>query len=150
MDKDKIDRIIQKHEGKPGSLIHVLMEIQEENHWLPKEALDKVSEQLGVPLSRVMQVATFYKTFSLIPKGRHAIHVCSGTSCHIRGSQGLLKKIQDLTGIRPGETDSHAGFSLENGNCLGCCTLGPEIVINGNHHARVTPDTAEAVLKKYE
>lgn len=150
MDKEKIEQIVKKHAGKPGSLIHVLMEIQEENHWLPREALNKVSETLGVPLSRVMQIATFYKTFSLIPKGRHEIHVCSGTSCHIRGAKEILKKMQDLTGIRPGETDSQAKFSLENGNCLGCCTLGPEVVVNGNHHARVTLETAETVLKNYE
>lgn len=149
MGKESIERIISKHQGKAGSLIHVLMAIQEENHWLPKEVLDQVSQQLGVPLSRVMQIATFYKTFSLTPKGRHEIHVCSGTSCHIRGSQGLLGRVQDLVGIRPGETDADARFSLENGNCLGCCTLGPEIVVDGNHHARVAPDKADAVLKNY-
>jgi NADH:ubiquinone oxidoreductase subunit E len=150
MDKDTTDRILTKYQGNAGALIHVLMEIQEENHWLPKEVLDQVSLQLGVPLSRVMQIATFYKTFSLAPKGRHEIHVCSGTSCHIRGSQRLLDKVQHLVGIRPGETDSDSRFSLENGNCLGCCTLGPEIVIDGNHHARVTPDAADDVLKNYE
>jgi NADH:ubiquinone oxidoreductase subunit E len=150
MGKDKIDQIIKKYQGKAGSLIHVLMEIQEENHWLPKEVLDKISRQLEVPLSRVMQIATFYKTFSLTPKGRHEIHVCSGTSCHIRGSQRLLGRVQDLVGIRPGETDSDSKFSLENGNCLGCCTLGPEIVVDGKHHARVTPDKADEVLKNYQ
>lgn len=149
MGKESIERIIRKHQGKAGSLIHVLMAIQEENHWLPKEVLDQVSRQLGVPLSRVMQIATFYKTFSLTPKGRHEIHVCSGTSCHVRGSQGLLGRVQDLVGIRPGETDADARFSLEKGNCLGCCTLGPEIVVDGNHHARVAPDKADEVLKNY-
>lgn len=150
MDKDTIDKILAKYRGNPGALIHVLMEIQEENHWLPKDVLNEVSLQLGVPLSRVMQIATFYKTFSLTPRGRHDIHVCSGTSCHIRGSQRILDKVQDLVGIRPGETDSDSKFSLENGNCLGCCTLGPEIVIDGKHYARVTPETTTDVLKNYE
>jgi len=150
MDKDKIDQIISKYHGDAGSLILVLMEIQEQNHWLPKEALDKVSKGLDVPLSRVMQIATFYKTFSLTPKGRHEVHVCSGTSCTIRGSQRLLVKVQDLVGIRPGETDSDSRFSLENGNCLGCRALGPEMVVDGKHHARVTPAKAEDVLKNYE
>ena len=150
MDKDTVEKILDKYRGNPGALIHVLMEIQEENHWLPKEVLNEVGLQLGVPLSRVMQVATFYKTFSLTPKGRHEVHVCSGTSCHLRGSKRLTDKVQDLIGIRPGETDANARFSLENGNCLGCCTLGPEIVIDGNHHARVTPDKADDVLKHYE
>jgi len=150
MDKDTVEKILDKYRGDPGALIHVLMEIQEANHWLPKEILNEVGLQLGVPLSRVMQIATFYKTFSLTPKGRHEIHVCSGTSCHLRGSTHLVDKVRDLIGIRPGETDSDARFSLENGNCLGCCTLGPEIVIDGNHHARVTPDKADDVLKHYE
>ncbi|HPJ68968.1 MAG TPA: NAD(P)H-dependent oxidoreductase subunit E [Desulfobacteraceae bacterium] len=150
MDNEKTDQIINKHQGKAGSLIHVLMEIQSENHWLPKEVLDKVSKKLEVPLSRVMQIVTFYKTFSLIPKGRHEVNVCMGTSCHNRGSQRILDTVQELIGIRPGETDSDSKFSLETGNCLGCCNLGPEIVIDGKHHARVKPENAEDVLKNYE
>jgi len=150
MDSERIDQIIDKHQGKASSLIQVLLEIQSENHWLPKEVLDKVSKKLEVPLSRVMQIATFYKTFSLIPKGRHEVHVCTGSSCHVRGSTRLLDRVQDLTGIRPGETDSDSKFSLETGNCLGCCNLGPEIIVDGKHHGRVTPDKAEGVLKNYE
>ena len=150
MDIERIDQIIDKHQGKASSLIQVLLEIQSENHWLPKEALDKVSKKLEVPLSRVMQIATFYKTFSLIPKGRHEVHVCTGSSCHVRGSIALLEKVQELTGIRPGETDSDSKFSLETGNCLGCCNLGPEIVVDGKHHGRVSPDNVEDVLKNYE
>lgn len=149
MDNGTIDQIIDRHEGKPGSLIHVLMEIQSENHWIPREALEKVSQKLGVPLTRVMQIATFYKTFSLTPQGHHEVHVCTGTSCHIRGSQRVLDKIQSLLGIRAGETDSNSKFSLAKGNCLGCCTLGPEIVVDGRHYARMTPEKAEEVLKKY-
>ncbi|MFH0994722.1 MAG: NAD(P)H-dependent oxidoreductase subunit E [Pseudomonadota bacterium] len=149
MDNDKIDQIINEHQGKPGSLIHVLMEIQSENHWLPKEILDTVSEKLKVPLSRVMQIASFYKTFSLTPKGRHEVHVCTGTSCHVRGASHLLATLQDLIGIRPGETDASSTFSLGGGNCLGCCTLGPEIIVDGKHHGRLTPARVEEVLKSY-
>lgn len=149
MDHEKIDRIIQSHQGKAGSLIQVLMAIQHEHHWLPKEVLERVSQKLEVPLSEVMHIATFYKTFRLTPRGRHEIQVCTGTSCHVRGAQRLLNKVQELTGIRPGETDPDSTFSLETGNCLGCCSLGPELVVDGKHHARVTPDKAEEVLKKY-
>ncbi|MEJ2108467.1 MAG: NAD(P)H-dependent oxidoreductase subunit E [Acidobacteriota bacterium] len=150
MEKDSMDQIIDKYQGNPGALIHVLMEIQSKNHWLPKEALEKVSRKLGVPLSRVLQIVTFYKTFSLVPKGRHEIHICTGTSCYLRGSQALVKKVRELTGIRPGETDSDSRFSLETGSCQGCCTLGPEIIVDGNHHGRMKPDRVEAVLKNYE
>lgn len=150
MDRAKIDSIIGRHKGKPGSLIHVLMEIQSENHWLPKEVLHNVAEQLEVPLSRVMQIATFYKTFSLIPKGRHEVHVCTGSSCHLRGAQGILDELKSLTGISPGETDSKSRFSLDTGSCLGCCCLGPEVIVDGKHHGRVTPQQAKEVLKDYE
>ena len=150
MDNDRIDRIIDKHHGEARSLIQVLMEIQSENDWLPKEALERVSEKLHVPLARIQQIATFYKTFRLIPKGRHEIHVCTGSSCHVRGAARLLDTVQDLIGIRPGETTPDLRFSLETGNCLGCCALGPEIVIDGKHHSKIAPDQVKDVLKDYE
>jgi NADH-quinone oxidoreductase subunit E len=149
LDNDAVNHIIDEHAGKPNALIHVLMEIQSENHWLPKEILDRISEKLKVPLSRVMQIASFYKIFSLTPKGRHEIHVCTGTSCHARGASQLIDSVQHLIGIRPGETDANATFSLGSGNCLGCCTLGPEIIVDGKHHGRLTPAEVETVLKNY-
>lgn len=150
MDNDKIDQIIDEHQGKPGSLIQVLLEIQSRNHWLPREVLFKVSEKLQVPLSKVMQVVTFYKTFSLTPRGRNEVHVCTGSSCTVRGSKQLLDAIQDLIGIKPGETDSESKFSLQTCNCLGCCNLGPGIMVNEEHHGRVTPANAKDVLKNYK
>lgn len=150
MDNEKIDGIIAKHQGKPGSLIHVLMELQHENHWLPREVLEKVSNQLGVPLSETLHVASFYKTFSLKPQGRHEVHVCAGTSCYQRGSSKILEKVQDLIGINPGETTSDLRFSLEKGSCLGCCTLGPEMVVDGVHHGNITPDDVEDILENYK
>ena len=98
LENEKVEAIIAKYEGKPGALIHVLMEVQSENHWLPKEILNAISERLDVPLSRVMQIASFYKTFSLTPKGRHRIHVCSGTSCHLRGADALLDSVRGVGG----------------------------------------------------
>jgi NADH-quinone oxidoreductase subunit E len=150
VDNDKIDLIINKHQGKAGSLVQVLLEIQDENHWLPLDVLDRISKKLDVPLSRVMQIVTFHKTFSLIPKGRNEVHVCMGPSCYVRGSTRLLDTVQDLIGIKPGETDPDSKFSLETGSCLGCCNLGPEIIVEGKHHGRVTPDKVEDVLKNYE
>jgi NADH-quinone oxidoreductase subunit E len=150
MDDNKIDQIINKHQGKADSLIQVLLEIQSANHWLPREVLDKVSKSLNVPLSQVIQVATFYKSFRLIPKGRHEVQVCTGSSCHVRGSTCVLDAVEDLIGIKPGETDSDSKFSLETSNCLGCCNLGPQIIVNGKHYGRMTPAKAEGVLKKYE
>ncbi|MGD8290950.1 MAG: NAD(P)H-dependent oxidoreductase subunit E [Desulfobacterales bacterium] len=145
----KIDQIVDKYQGKPGALIHVLMDVQSENQWLPKEILSTISRKLEVPLSRVIQIASFYKTFRLTPKGRHEIQVCNGTSCHLRGSDRLLDSVQQLIGIRPGEMDTDAKFSLETGSCQGCCTLGPEIIIDGRHHGRISPDKAQDLLKNY-
>lgn len=150
MDIEKIDQIIEKHQSEASSLIQVLLDIQGENHWLSKEALDRVSEKLQVPLTRVQHIATFYKAFSLVPKGRHEIHVCMGTACHVRGATRVLETVEDLTGIKPGETDLNMKFSLETVNCLGCCALGPVIEINGKTHGKVsTTDTAD-VLNSYK
>jgi NADH-quinone oxidoreductase subunit E len=149
MGDDRLDQIIGKHRGKPGSLIHVLMAIQHEHHWLPRDVLHRIAEALDVPFSRVMQIATLYKTFSLTPKGRHEVHVCTGMSCHLRGAAKLLDAVEQLTGIKAGETDAEARFSLETGSCLGTCSLGPEMIVDGTHHARMTPAKAEDVLKQY-
>ena len=101
MDDDKIDRIIERHRNKPGALIRVLVEIQHERRWLPRLVLRKVADVLDVPFSRVMQIATVYRTFSLTPKGRHEVHVCTGMSCHLRGATQVLDAVQRLTGIKP-------------------------------------------------
>jgi NADH-quinone oxidoreductase subunit E len=150
MGNDKIDQIIDKHRGRPGSLIHVLMAIQQVNHWLPRDVLHRVADALGVPFGRVLQITTLYKTFSLTPKGRNEVHVCTGISCHLRGAPKLLEAVQRVTGIKPGETDAASRFSLETGSCLGSCSLGPEIIVNGRHHARMTPAKVEDVLKDYQ
>jgi NADH-quinone oxidoreductase subunit E len=150
MDKDKIDKIIEKYPNDPSSLIQILLEIQSKNHWLPKEAIERVSEKLQVPLNRIQHIATFYKAFSLVPKGRHEIHVCVGTACHVRGAQRVLDRVQDLTGISPGETDLDMKFSLETVNCLGCCALGPVMVVDGEYHGKMAPAKSEDVLKNYE
>jgi NADH-quinone oxidoreductase subunit E len=150
MDNERINQIIDKHHCEPSSLIQVLLEIQAQNHWLPKEALERVAERLQVPMTRIQHIATFYKAFSLVPKGRHEIHICMGTACHVRGSRRVLDTVQDVIGIRAGETDLDLKFSLETVNCLGCCALGPVMEIDGKTHGKMTPtETAEA-LKSYE
>ena len=150
MDNDRIDQIIGKHQGQASSLIQVLLAIQSEKHWLPKEALGRVSEKLQVPLARIQHIATFYKAFSLVPKGQHEIHVCMGTACHVRGAMRVLDTVQDLTGIKPGETDLDFKFSLETVNCLGCCALGPVMEIDGKTHGKMAPGETADVLKNYE
>jgi NADH-quinone oxidoreductase subunit E len=153
MDIGKIDQIIDNHGGEAGSLIQILLDIQSEFNWLPKEALARLSDKLAVPMSRIQHITTFYKTFSLTPKGKHEIHVCMGTACHVRGAQDILATVQDVTGVGPGETDPDLQFSVETVSCLGCCALGPVIVVDGEYHGNVEQaETAEVLntLKRAE
>jgi len=150
MEIERIDRIIDKHRAEAASLIQILLDIQGENHWLPGEALERVSERLKVPISGIRHIATFYKAFSLVPKGRHEVHICMGTACHVRGAARILDTVQDLTGIKSGETDPDLKFSLETVNCIGCCALGPVMEIDGTIHGKLSTADTEDVLKKYE
>ena len=150
MDNDKIDQIIDKYPREPSSLIQVLLEIQKENRWLPKEVLRRVSEKIKVPLNRIQHIVTFYKAFSVVPKGRHEIHVCTGTACHVRGAPRVLDAVQGQTGLKPGLTDQELRFSLETVSCVGCCALGPVMVVDEDYHGQMDPAKSEDVLKNYE
>jgi NADH-quinone oxidoreductase subunit E len=150
MNNERIDEIIDNYHGEASALIQVLLQIQRENHWLPKEVLARVSERLEVPLRRIQHIATFYKAFSLSPKGRHEVHICMGTACHVRGAGRVLEKVENVTGIKPGETDVDLKFSLETVNCLGCCALGPVMEIDGTTHGRLSAADTTDVLESYE
>jgi NADH-quinone oxidoreductase subunit E len=150
MDIERVDQIIDEHQAQAGSLIQILLQIQSENSWLPKEVLLRISERLEVSLARIQHIATFYKAFSLVPKGRHQVHICMGTACHVRGATRILDKVQELTGIKPGETDLDLKFSLETVNCIGCCALGPVMEIDGQTHGKLTTAQTADVFKDYE
>jgi NADH-quinone oxidoreductase subunit E len=150
MNIERVDQIIDKYHGEASSLIQVLLKIQSENHWLPYEVLKRVGEKLVVPVSRIQHITTFYKAFSLVPKGRHEVHICMGTACHVRGAARVLDTVEDMTGIKPGETDLELKFSLETVNCLGCCALGPVLEVDGKIHGKMLPGKAGDVLKNYE
>lgn len=145
-----VDSIIDRHGAEPSALIQVLLDIQSGYRWLPREALARVGERLQVPQSRIRHIATFYKAFSLVPKGRHEVHVCVGTACHVRGATKVLDKVTELTGIGPGETDLELKFSVETVNCLGCCALGPVMDIDGKTHGKLSPTETADVLSGIE
>jgi NADH-quinone oxidoreductase subunit E len=147
MNIERVDEIIDAHHADPGSIIQVLLEIQHENHWIPKHALERIAGRLQVPMSRVQHIATFYKAFSLVPKGRHELHVCNGTSCHVRGAERVLESIEAATGIKPGETDVDMRFSLETVNCVGCCAHGPVVIVDAKCHGAMDPEKAREALK---
>ena len=119
----------------------MLLEVQRANRWLPKDALKRVSEKTGVPLPQIYHIATFYKAFSLVPKGRHSVSVCLGTACQVRGASRLLDKVVDTVKVGPGETSPDMRFSLDTVNCLGCCALGPVMVVDGQYYSK--PSTKE-------
>ncbi len=150
METERVDQIIDEHHGEASSLIQVLLAIQRENRWLPKEALEQVCSRLEVPMARARQIVTFYRAFSVVPKGRHQVHVCMGTACHVRGSRRVLDTVEEVTGISAGETDLDLKFSVETVNCLGCCALGPVMEVNGTTHGNLSPVATAEVLHGYE
>ncbi len=143
----KIDEIINKYRGDSSALIQLLLELQRENRWLPKDALNLVSQRLGVPLTQVYHAATFYKAFSLKPKGRHSVAVCLGTACQVRGAPRLLDKVVEILKIQPGETSADLRFSLDTQNCLGCCALGPVMVVDDEYHGKPTTKDVEQIFE---
>jgi NADH-quinone oxidoreductase subunit E len=147
--KEKVGQVLQKYQYDKSLLVDILQDIQAETGYLPKEALSEASHRLGVPLSRVYSVATFFKAFSLKPRGRHLIHVCMGTACHVRGAVKVLEKVEQELGIKTGETTSDLKFTLETVNCVGACALGPMVIIGEDYHGEMTPDAISPVLKNY-
>ncbi len=141
----KVEKILDKYNGKKNALIQILLDIQAENHWLPKPALLWVAERLEVPWSQIYHIATFYKAFSLVPQGRHIIQVCLGTACQVRGAPRLLDKVIEVLKIKPGETDHEQKFSLTTVNCLGCCALGPVMVIDGKYYSNPSVQDIENI-----
>jgi NADH-quinone oxidoreductase subunit E len=129
-----------------SALIQMLLAIQRDNHWLSKDALVWVSQRLGVPLTQIYHLATFYKAFSLKPQGRHTVSVCMGTACHVRGAPRLLDKVTETLKIRPGETSRDLQFSLNTVNCLGCCALGPVMMVDGKYYSNPSKDKIKEIF----
>lgn len=150
MDLSKVDHTVDKYKGAKGALIQMLLDIENENRWLPEDALKRVSQRLAVPLAQINHIATFYKAFHLTPRGRHIISVCTGTACHVRGSPRILERITDLLRIKPGQMSEDERFSLDTVNCLGCCAMGPVMVVDGEYHGKLAVSKIEEILAPYE
>jgi NADH-quinone oxidoreductase subunit E len=143
------EEIVKKYNYESTQLISMLHDTQAKYNYLPKEALEVISEKTKVPLPDVYQVATFYKAFSLTPRGKYHVRVCQGTACHVRAAQRVLDSVERYLKIKTNETTKDGIFSLESVNCLGCCALGPVIVVNKEYHGNISPSQVERVLKKY-
>ena len=145
----KVGSILDSYRHDTGLLVSILQDIQVEYNYLPREALMQVSQGLEVPLSRVYSVATFFKAFSLTPRGRHLINVCLGTACHVRGAVRILEGIERELGIKVGETTENLRFSLETVNCVGACALGPIVIIDGEYSGQMKTDKVKPLLEGY-
>ena len=144
------DEIVAKYGGDKSALIQVLLDIQRENRWLAKDALKLVSRKLGVPLTQIYHTSTFYKAFSLTPKGRHSVSVCLGTACQVRGAPRLLDRAMETLKIKPGETSTDMRFSLDTVNCLGCCALGPVMLVDGEYYGKPSAKELEQIAAACE
>jgi NADH-quinone oxidoreductase subunit E len=145
--EDTVKTIIQKYGNDKSYIIPILQDIQREYNYLPREALDALGRNLGVSPSLIYHLATFYRAFSLTPKGRYRLNVCMGTACHVRGAPQIADHLERTLGIKAGETSKDLEFSLETVNCLGACALGPILVVNDEYHGQMTIAKTSKVLK---
>jgi len=144
-----VEQILDKHQHDRGLLVSILQDVQAECYYLPEEAIVEVSQGLEIPLSQVYSVATFFKAFSLKPRGRHLINVCLGTACHVRGAVRILEKIERELDVKPGETTEDLRYTLETVNCVGACALGPIVIIDEEYSGEMTSDKVKPLLEKY-
>jgi len=146
----EVREIIDSYSANVTGIICMLQDIQARYTHLPKEALIVMSKELGIPLSRLFSLATFYKAFTLNPRGKHLVTVCMGTACHVRGASRLSDEIQRKLGIKAGETTPDGNFTLDLVNCLGACALGPLLVINGEYYGKMNSKKVGTILNKYK
>ncbi len=149
MSPSEIDTIIERYQGKSSAILAILQDIQAKEKYLPKEALEHVGERLSIPVNKIYRIATFYRAFSLQPRGRHEIHVCLGTACHVRGAQRIVDQLSMELKIRVGETTPDRNFTLETVNCLGVCASGPIMAIDGEYFGGMSAGKVAGTLKKF-
>ncbi len=142
-----VESIIEGYKGKEEQLIGLLQDVQAECNYLPKEALVAISEKLGIPLSQIYGVATFFRAFSLKPQGLHKVTVCLGTACHVRGGLRLLEKLERDLKLKSGDTSEDLSFTLNSVSCLGTCALGPLVVVDGKYEGQMNSDKLDKVMK---
>jgi len=147
---EKLRQVIREHKDTPGPLMPVMQAAQNIFGYLPEDVQIEIAEGLGVTLSEVYGVATFYSQFTLEPKGEHVISVCMGTACYVKGAQAVLDKLADSLGIQPGATTRDGKFTLLATRCLGACGLAPVLMVDDQVHGRVTPESVPAILAIYE
>lgn len=147
MDAAKLDAIIDRYDRDPASLLAILQDIQQEENYLPKDDMKTLADKLGVSLSRVYSLATFFSSFALHPRGKHICTVCMGTACHVRGAPRLVEHIEREFDLPAGETTPDMNLTLETVNCVGACALGPLVILDGEYHGNMNAAKLDRVLK---
>lgn len=147
VDLSLLEPVFEKYKIHGGNLITLLQDTQGVYGYLPLEALQAIADKTGNKRAKIYGIATFYSQFRLNPTGKYIILQCQGTACHVNGSKQVSSAICDELGIEPGETSSDGMFTLENVACLGCCSLAPVIMINGEAYGNLTPDSARKIIK---
>jgi len=145
----RIRDIFKRHPANRGSLIPILQDVQDDFGYLSEEAVEELSQLMGISTNEIYGVATFYTQFRFSPPGRHRIQSCLGTACHVRGGQNILNELEQRLGITAGQTTADGQFDLERVACLGCCALAPVVAVDGKVHAQVTAKKIPSVLSQY-
>ena len=150
MDFNQIEQVLQKYEYRHADIISIMQEVQGLENYIPEEAIRYISEKMELNLARVYDIATFYKTFSLVPRGLHIIKVCCGTACHLSGTPQNIDQIKRTLDIEDGETTEDRMFSMETVNCLGACALAPVVVVGEDYYDSVNAGKVEKILSSYQ
>ena len=150
VDLSLLDPILEKYKEREDALITMLQQIQAVYSYLPEEALNRLSMEALVPMSRIYAVATFYAQFYLTPRGRQTVRVCRGTACHVRGGALILEAVERELGIKDGETTPDLEYNLETVACIGACALAPAMVIDEDTYGKMTPSEAAKVINRKE
>ncbi|MCM8786124.1 MAG: NAD(P)H-dependent oxidoreductase subunit E [Candidatus Omnitrophica bacterium] len=148
MKKLEVDKILEKNGWKKNKIVGILQDIQDVYYYLPEDVLIYISEKLNIPLSQIYSISTFYKAFSLKPKGKYRIKICLGTACHVRGGYIISEFLKNKLKILPGETTKDELFSFETVNCLGACAIGPIVVINEKYYGQMDVEKTEKLINK--
>jgi NADH-quinone oxidoreductase subunit E len=152
MDYDvaQVDEVIKSYGAKPSSIILMLQDIQTRFRYIPREAVRRLGDVLGIPEAQIYHIVTFYKAFSLVPRGKHEIRVCLGTACHISGGKRIAEGFEGELGVKTGDTTKDGSFTLETVNCVGACGLAPVVMVDEEVHGMVKPSRIAEILGHYK
>ncbi|MGD2245099.1 MAG: NADH-quinone oxidoreductase subunit NuoE [Candidatus Aminicenantes bacterium] len=150
MDNEKTEKIFVNSRTRQRDLIQILHDVQAEYGYIPPETISLISRRLNISESEIFGVLTFYNAFSLKPRGEHLVTVCMGTACHVRGGPQIVEEMERKLDIRVGDTTPDERFSLETVNCLGCCAIGPVVVVNKKYYSHVSLNKIDSILKEYK